>query len=112
MSRIQKKGATSKVFQQAKSTSQISGVSAGSQQPPTKLEAADILRLQIETIFDIFSNQVKKNLDGQYLMNSVLFYSLLLVTTDFGPIASNVFNEIRPTDGEGPSTELAHLLKK
>lgn len=55
---------------------------------------------------------MKENLDGQYLMNSVLFYSLLLVTTDFGPIASNVFNEIRPTDGEGPSTELTHLLKK
>ena len=67
----------------------------------------------METLFDIFSNQMKENLDGQYLMNSVLFYSLLLATTDFSPIASNVYAaEIRPTDGETPSTELTHLLKK
>jgi hypothetical protein len=63
MNRIQKKGGTSKVFQQAKATSQISGISASSsgtavsQQPlPSKLEAVDILRLQIDTLFDIFSN--------------------------------------------------------
>ena len=58
-----------------------------------------MLRIQLESLKDIFNNQMKENLDGTYILNSVLFYCLLFVGTD-------------SCDGETLQTELNYMIKK
>ena len=40
------------------------------------------MELEFKCLKDIFSNDVRDNIDGQYLVNSALFYCLLLACTD------------------------------
>ena len=60
---------------------------------------ADVLRLQLESLKDIFNNQMREQLDAVYILNSILFYCLLFVGTD-------------SCDGETLQTELNYMIKK
>lgn len=58
-----------------------------------------MLRLQVRVLRDIFNNEAEETLGRQYLLNSVLFYCLLCVSSD-------------SSDGESLSSELDYLIKK
>lgn len=45
-------------------------------------EVQNIMELEFKCLKDIFSNDVRDNIDGQYLVNSTLFFSLVLACTD------------------------------
>lgn len=62
-------------------------------------EVQNIIELEFKSIKDIFSNDVRDNIDGQYLINSALFYSLLLVCSD-------------SLDGDQLTSETAFLVKR
>jgi len=56
-------------------------------------------RLIFSTLKTIFNDETRENLDEQYLLNSTLFYSLLVLGVD-------------PVDPENLNSELAFLIKR
>ena len=52
-----------------------------------------MLSAQLKNIQDIFNNNLQKNIDSQYILNSILSHCLLLLCSD-------------SIDGESVSTEL------
>lgn len=58
-----------------------------------------MLRLQVKTVRDIFNNATMDNLSRSYLLNSLLYFCLLCLGSDF-------------SEGESLPSELSYLVKK